>query len=104
MAIRLRKRLVPCRGSRTVGWNQARMGGAFAFERGAKVAELADAPDLGSGGETHEGSSPSFRTNIFCLARPGMAGRSRFFQIRTLAPHIDEKPGVRIFGNLDRKS
>jgi len=30
---------------------------------GAKVAELADAPDLGSGGETHEGSSPSFRTN-----------------------------------------
>ena len=29
----------------------------------AKVAELADAPDLGSGGETHEGSSPSFRTN-----------------------------------------
>ncbi len=28
----------------------------------AKVAELADAPDLGSGGETREGSSPSFRT------------------------------------------
>src|SRR6266849_3542567 len=29
----------------------------------AKVAELADAPDLGSGGETHGGSSPPFRTN-----------------------------------------
>ena len=29
----------------------------------AKVAELADAPDLGSGGETHGGSSPSFRTS-----------------------------------------
>src|SRR5215470_3572637 len=28
----------------------------------AKVAELADAPDLGSGGETHGGSSPPFRT------------------------------------------
>src|SRR5438067_8233794 len=28
----------------------------------AKVAELADAPDLGSGGETLEGSTPSFRT------------------------------------------
>jgi hypothetical protein len=28
----------------------------------AKVAELADAPDLGSGGATHEGSTPSFRT------------------------------------------
>jgi hypothetical protein len=38
----------------------------------AKVAELADAPDLGSGGETHEGSSPSFRTNNLrekCLRR-----------------------------------
>src|SRR5215470_9206242 len=29
----------------------------------AKVAELADAPDLGSGGETHGGSSPPFRTS-----------------------------------------
>jgi hypothetical protein len=29
----------------------------------AKVAELADAPDLGSGGETRGGSSPPFRTN-----------------------------------------
>jgi hypothetical protein len=33
--------------------------------RSAKVAELADAPDLGSGGETHGGSSPPFRTNLF---------------------------------------
>ena len=31
--------------------------------RRAKVAELADAPDLGSGGATHGGSSPPFRTN-----------------------------------------
>ena len=31
----------------------------------AKVAELADAPDLGSGGETLGGSSPPFRTNPF---------------------------------------
>src|SRR5215813_14590609 len=30
--------------------------------RRAKVAELADAPDLGSGGETRGGSSPPFRT------------------------------------------
>src|SRR6266478_4370088 len=30
--------------------------------RSAKVAELADAPDLGSGGETRGGSSPPFRT------------------------------------------
>ena len=35
------------------------------FARSAKVAELADAPDLGSGGETHGGSSPPFRTNNF---------------------------------------
>jgi hypothetical protein len=27
------------------------------------VAKLADAPDLGSGGATHGGSSPPFRTN-----------------------------------------
>jgi hypothetical protein len=32
-------------------------------ERNAKVAKLADAPDLGSGGATHGGSSPPFRTN-----------------------------------------
>ncbi len=31
----------------------------------ARVAELADAPDLGSGGETHGGSSPPFRTKGF---------------------------------------
>ena len=35
----------------------------------AKVAELADAPDLGSGGETHGGSSPPFRTKNFAQAR-----------------------------------
>jgi hypothetical protein len=33
------------------------------LQRKAKVAELADAPDLGSGGETPGGSSPPFRTN-----------------------------------------
>jgi hypothetical protein len=31
----------------------------------ARVAELADAPDLGSGGETHGGSSPPSRTSNF---------------------------------------
>ena len=31
----------------------------------AEVAKLADAPDLGSGGVTHRGSSPLFRTNNF---------------------------------------
>ena len=31
----------------------------------AKVAELADAPDLGSGGATRGGSSPPFRTSPF---------------------------------------
>ena len=28
------------------------------------MAELADAPDLGSGGDTREGSSPFARTNM----------------------------------------
>ena len=32
------------------------------LKEGAKVAELADAPDLGSGGAIHGGSSPPFRT------------------------------------------
>src|SRR5450759_3324793 len=31
--------------------------------RHARVAELADAPDLGSGGATRGGSTPPFRTN-----------------------------------------
>jgi hypothetical protein len=30
----------------------------------AKVAELVDAPDLGSGAERRVGSSPSFRTRL----------------------------------------
>src|SRR5690242_11847340 len=34
----------------------------FQVHHGARVAELADAPDLGSGGVTHGGSSPPFRT------------------------------------------
>jgi hypothetical protein len=33
----------------------------------ARVAELADAPDLGSGGETRGGSSPPFRTNTLLV-------------------------------------
>src|ERR1039457_854807 len=35
-------------------------------ETHARVAELADAPDLGSGGENRGGSSPPFRTNHLC--------------------------------------
>src|SRR5271165_4144527 len=41
---------------------QSPLPGKLIFER-ARVAELADAPDLGSGGETRGGSSPPFRTN-----------------------------------------
>jgi hypothetical protein len=46
----------------------------------AKVAELADAPDLGSGGETHGGSSPPFRTINFWMASifPPRGQLSRF--------------------------
>ncbi len=36
--------------------------GILREELRAGVAELADAPDLGSGGETREGSSPFART------------------------------------------
>src|SRR6266700_3274373 len=40
----------------------------YSAARSAKVAELADAPDLGSGGVTRGGSSPPFRTKLlgFC--------------------------------------
>ena len=41
------------------GWNALSCWRLRSF---AKVAELADAPDLGSGGETRGGSSPPFRT------------------------------------------
>ena len=37
--------------------------GRATIKKSAKVAELADAPDLGSGGATRGGSSPPFRTN-----------------------------------------
>ena len=40
--------------------------------RAAGVAELVDAPDLGSGGESRGGSSPSARTISFATAKaPG---------------------------------
>src|SRR5579862_6859136 len=75
----------------------------------AKVAELADAPDLGSGGATRGGSSPPFRTNKlgptpkvgpFQCAHPA----SRRFHHGSAARHIDQcahfavsdsKPSVR---------
>ncbi len=38
------------------------------FEESARVAELEDALDLGSSGETHAGSSPALRT-IFILGK-----------------------------------
>src|SRR5439155_23242650 len=42
----------------------ARVARNWLIRLNAKVAELADAPDLGSGGATHEGSNPSFRTSL----------------------------------------
>jgi hypothetical protein len=42
------------------------------FARSARVAKLADAPDLGSGGETHGGSSPPFRTKSAELQNPAL--------------------------------
>ena len=43
------------------------MGGLYYNRRIARVAELVDAPDLGSGTERRGGSSPPFRTRIFWL-------------------------------------
>src|SRR5438105_9017494 len=51
------------------------------FKTDAKVAELADAPDLGSGGETRGGSSPPFRTNSLysgSFGSPASRDRSGF--------------------------
>lgn len=35
------------------------------FQKSAGVVKLADTPDLGSDGESHGGSSPSARTNVY---------------------------------------
>jgi hypothetical protein len=45
-----------------VAIDAARVVARDAFDALAGVAELVDAPDLGSGGENHGGSSPSART------------------------------------------
>jgi hypothetical protein len=50
------------------------------------VAELADAPDLGSGGETHGGSSPPFRTNALFFVDPFAALRISAAASRVFAP------------------
>jgi hypothetical protein len=47
-------------------WAQAR----YARKPKAKVAELADALDLGSSGETRESSSLSFRTSFLTKGGP----------------------------------
>src|SRR3989442_12367026 len=56
------------------------------FER-AKVAELADAPDLGSGTERCGGSSPPFRTTMqeAGRGRQTAAGRKSRFRVQALA-------------------
>ena len=41
----------------------------YNFSRYAGVAELADAPDLGSGALRRGGSSPFSRTNYICTCR-----------------------------------
>src|SRR2546425_7653574 len=54
----------------------ARVARNWLIRLNAKVAELADAPDLGSGGATHEGSNPSFRTSPPLSASIGRRGAS----------------------------
>src|SRR2546425_990422 len=60
----------------------------------AKVAELADAPDLGSGGETRGGSSPPFRTKLPPLRESSVSSSSgrgivaaEFFVCSPLCPN-----------------
>ena len=50
----------PLQGS--CAFRQARYIGASCHAQAADVAKLVDAPDLGSGGATRGGSSPSIRT------------------------------------------
>ena len=57
------------------------------FVAGAKVAELADALDLGSSGETHAGSSPAFRTILRLSRSPSHAGLVYRW------PHLLRDPG-----------
>lgn len=46
----------------------------------ARVAKLADAPDLGSGGVTRGGSTPPSRTNFFDIYAP-LDGRNKFKEL-----------------------
>src|SRR5579863_6821545 len=65
----------------------------------AKGAKLADAPDLGSGGATHGGSSPPFRTKFCTLSLQIAPGCpiSRLFFARCGIP----QPYLRNFGHPD---
>ena len=75
----------------------------------ARVAELADAPDLGSGGETRGGSSPPFRTNSANPLRQGAAAQRRsphraicaFVFIRQLARTSLRSEQTRLHSKLD---
>jgi hypothetical protein len=58
----------------------------------ARVAKLADAPDLGSGGETREGSTPSPRT--IQLLKGGKQSLPRELRRMAQYPFSNEK-GVR---------
>jgi len=76
------------------------------------VAELADAPDLGSGGETHGGSSPPFRTKhldglrklprFVCAQFCAHLVVLRFFQLlRNLSNELGECPLDRVRLRMD---
>ncbi len=53
----------------------------------ADVAKLVDAPDLGSGVEIREGSSPFIRTTSF-QAGPVAFGRDQFYRSPRQSPFI----------------
>jgi hypothetical protein len=67
----------------------------------AKVAELADAPDLGSGGETRGGSSPPFRTNGLARERDDLqSDQSRNSASSVLSVLLNKKSPTKSEGDL----
>ncbi len=70
-------------------WYHGRCACCKRKRRRAGVAELADAPDLGSGGETREGSSPFARTILQLLK--GQTTR-RTFLFHPSAPGVQPSP------------
>ena len=73
----------------------------YGFSRYAGVAELADAPDLGSGALRRGGSSPFSRTNYICTCRCFFFAHLHLFKETGIFWLIGQKVCVKTLITLD---